>query len=74
METGKGAWLGCQESYPAKIQLPGGWYWETENGRQGFLCTPEGRKCTGYDLTTETMQFGAEGKVQAKGLNLWTVQ
>lgn len=77
METGRKAWLACQtfeRGKPAVIELPDGWRWKAEDENRGCLYTPEGDKCAGYDLETETLQFGADGVVKAKGLNAWVAQ
>lgn len=73
MEKGIKAWIANQDS-DARVDLPSGWYWDVQADGTGYLMTPEDQKCVGYDINTETIQFGADGRVNAPGLNLWTVQ
>lgn len=78
METGIQSWIANYEfaasENHARIDLPGGWYWDISPDKTGYLKTPEGDLCAGYDLATNTIQFGDNGKTDAPGLNLWTVQ
>ncbi len=75
METGIKAWLANQESgVPAKVELPGGWYWDMNPDQTGYLMAPGGQCCVGYDIGEGTIQFGADGQTKAPGLNLWIVQ
>lgn len=76
METGMKAWI-ANQSFPndaIRIDLPGGWHWDVQNSKVGHLKTPEGYLCVGYDLKTNTIQFGKSGETVAPGLNLWTIQ
>lgn len=78
METGINAWLANREfsskEGTARVDLPGGWYWDMSGNGTGYLKGPGGELCVGYDLNNGTIQFGSEGPVKANGLNLWTVQ
>lgn len=78
MDTGLKSWIAnCEFDFSGnnvQIDLPGGWYWDVSPNKTGYLKTPEGNLCVGYDLTANTIQFGADGKVAAPGLNLWTIQ
>lgn len=75
MEKGLKAWIANQDfAKPAAVELPGGWRWDVESHDSGYLVTPEGQRCVGYDLSEETIQYGADGQTKAPGLNLWTVQ
>lgn len=74
METGIKAWLANQDGKPARVELPGGWEWDVQQGGTGCLLGPGGSRCVGYDLNKGTIRFGADGETKATGLNLWTVQ
>lgn len=78
METGIKAWIANHEfdsqGSNGKIDLPGGWYWDISPDRTGYLKNSDGQRCVGYDLNSNTINFGADGKTVAPGLNLWTVQ
>lgn len=76
MEKGLKAWLAGQDfaSGPVRVDIPGGWHWVADSETTGCLMTPEGQKCVGYDMSENTIQFGADGVTKAPGLNLWTVQ
>lgn len=73
METGIKAWLANTDG-DAHIDIPGGWHWNISRKKTGYLAAPDGKLCVGYDLRDETIQFGKDGKTEAPGLNLWTVQ
>lgn len=73
MEKGIKAWIANQDS-DAVVELPSGWHWNVSADGTGYLMTPENQKCVGYDINTETIRFGADGEMNAPGLNLWTVQ
>lgn len=78
METGIGAWMANHEfdfsEDNARIDLPGGWHWDMSPRGIGYLKGPADELCVGYDLNSDTIQYGADGKTKAPGLNLWTVQ
>lgn len=78
METGINAWIANYtfdfSGGNARIDLPGGWYWDISPNQTGYLKTPNDELCVGYDLNNNIIQFGADGKMTVPGLNLWTVQ
>lgn len=77
MEKGIKAWIANQDLKPDEgttVDIPGGWRWAVEHGGVGYLLTPENKTCVGYDISKGMIQFGADGKTEAPGLNLWTVQ
>lgn len=75
METGIKAWIANQiPGSDATITLPNGWQWDVHSDNTGHLKTPDGDLCVGYDLNTNTMQFGDVGKTGVVKLNLWTAQ
>lgn len=78
METGVNAWIANHEfdfsGSTARVDLPGGWYWDISPDKTGYLKGPEDELCVGYDLNSNTIRFGANGETKAPGLNLWTVQ
>lgn len=75
METGIKAWIANQDPHvQSKVDLPGGWYWDIDPGKTGYLKGPQGELYVGYDLNEHIIQFGSDGRTFAPGLNLWTVQ
>lgn len=78
METGIKAWIANYEfdsqGSNGRIDLPCGWHWDISSDKTGYLKNPDGQRCVGYDLNNSVIQFGANGKTVAPGLNLWTVQ
>lgn len=78
MDTGMRAWIANHEfdfsGNGARIDLPGGWHWDIQPNNTGYLKTPDGNLCVGYDLGNHTIQFGDSGKTSVEGLNLWTIQ
>lgn len=78
METGIKAWIANHDfntyNETARIDLPGGWYWDIVNDGTGYLKGPKDELCVGYDINKSTIKFGANGETIAPGLNLWTVQ
>lgn len=75
METGIKAWIANQDPHVhTKVDLPGGYYWDIDPGNTGYLKGPQDELYVGYDLNEHIIQFGADGRTFAPGLNLWTVQ
>lgn len=75
MDKGINAWIANQTpGSDAIITLPGGWQWNVHSNDTGHLKLPDGTLCVGYDLNTNTMQFGDAGKTGVTKLNLWTAQ
>lgn len=75
METGIKAWIANQDPHvQSKVDLPGGWHWDIDPGKTGYLKGPQGELYVGYDLNEHIIQFGSDGRTFAPGLNLWTVQ
>lgn len=78
MLTGTGAWIANHKFGPQddniRIDLPGNWYWDISANGIGFLKGPKDELCVGYNLADHTIQFGSNGKTEAPGLNLWTIQ
>lgn len=56
------------------IELPGGWHWDISENNTGFLITPNGDLCVGYDVGEQSISFGKDGQITVPGLNLWTIQ
>lgn len=76
METGVKAWIANRNlaTDGFRVDLPGGWHWDISVDKTGYLKNADGQYCVGYDLNSQTIQFGTNGITQAPGLNLWTIQ
>lgn len=78
IETGEKAWIANQDIQPGEVsvfvELPHGWRWQVDSPDKGILVSGDNKAVVGYDLTNETIQFGADGETKAHGLNLWTIQ